>query len=223
MIEINLLPEERRPVERTPLPRFLIILAGVLGFCIEGVVLALILYDWRPKQDILAIHQGRINAAQETIGKINKLKAEIADFKERTVGIDLLYRARRAWAPILYRLSDEPEVLPPGVWFRKLELKKGKVGKSGQPPGDILRITGYARDPSGRNDSAEMFSAMTEFGKNLKTFSDEFEEQVIYADPAVVKDLPGSATPAADMPKKAVSFTFELMLKSKSAATPPRR
>ncbi len=219
MIEVNLLPEERRPVERTPLPRFLVILGGVLGFCIEGVALALILYDWRPKQDILAIHQQRINAAQETIGKIEKLTAEIADFKERTAGIDRLYKARRVWAPILYRLSDEPEVLPPGVWFRKLELKKGSVGTRGQPPGDVLRISGYARDPSGRNDRAEMYSAMGEFAKNLKTFSDEFEKQVTHADPAAVKNLPASAAPASDTPKKAVSFTFELKLKSKSAAS----
>lgn len=223
MIEVNLLPEERRPVERTPLPRFLIILAGVLGFCIEGVALALILYDWRPKQDILAIHQGRINAAQETIGAIDKLKAEIADFEKRTADIAKLYRDRRVWAPILNRLSDEPEVLPPGVWFRKLELKKGTAKTAGQIPGDVLRISCYARDPSGRNDRGEMWDAMTEFAKNLKTFSDEFEEQVTYADPADVKDLPIPATAMADMPRKAVSFTFELKLKSKSAATPRRR
>ncbi len=221
MIEVNLLPEERRPVERTPLPRFLVILAGVLGFCIEGVALALILYDWRPKQDILAIHQQRINAAQETIGKIDKLKAEITGIEERTAGIERLDKDRRMWAPILYRLSDEPEVLPPGVWFRKLELKKGTISTPGQPPGDVLRISGYARDPSGRNDSAEMYSAMGEFEKNLKKFSDEFEEQVTYADPWAVKDLPVSTE--ADMPKKAVSFTFELTLKSKSAASPRGR
>ena len=219
MIEVNLLPEERRPVERTPLPRFLVILAGVLGFCIEGVALALILYDWRPKQDILAIHQQRINAAQETIGKIDKLKAEITGIEERTAGIERLDKDRRMWAPILYRLSDEPEVLPPGVWFRKLELKKGTISTPGQPPGDVLRISGYARDPSGRNDSAEMYSAMGEFEKNLKKFSDEFEEQVTHADPATVKILPAQATPAADMPKRAVSFAFELRLKSKSAAS----
>ena len=32
MIEINLLPPEHRPVERTPLPRFMTILVGVLDF-----------------------------------------------------------------------------------------------------------------------------------------------------------------------------------------------
>ena len=50
MIELNLLPEERRPLERTPLPRFLTILGGVVGFCVSGFLIYYVVEDYQKQE-----------------------------------------------------------------------------------------------------------------------------------------------------------------------------
>ncbi|MHC4249595.1 MAG: hypothetical protein ACYS9X_10760 [Planctomycetota bacterium] len=96
MIEVNLLPEDRRPVERTPLPRFLTILVGVVGFCVEAILLVMILADSPVQKDKLTAIERRITDAREQMAKIKTFENRIEVIKKRNDDIDDLYRRRRA-------------------------------------------------------------------------------------------------------------------------------
>ena len=111
MIEVNLLPEDRRPVERTPLPRFLTILGGVIGFCIEGVFVVFLLTLIPQKRGYLESLMLRKQQAQKQVDRVKEIEADIRKISERKKGVEKLQNDRRLWAPILYRLCD-PEMLP---------------------------------------------------------------------------------------------------------------
>ena len=71
MIEVNLLPEDRRPVERTPLPRFLTILGGVIGFCIEGIFVVFLLTLIPQKRGYLETLNLRITRAKKQVAMLD--------------------------------------------------------------------------------------------------------------------------------------------------------
>ena len=144
MIEVNLLPEDRRPVERTPLPRFLVILGGVIGFCIEGVFLgylAMLIPQKQGEQEGLKLRKAAIEKTLRTIASIKK---DIQVIKQRHSDIDKLTNDRRLWGPILYRLCD-PKVLPLSrFWSRspgtKLKLTLSRNDKSFQTTVELQDI-----------------------------------------------------------------------------------
>lgn len=210
MISINLLPEDRRPVERTPLPRFLTILGGVFGFCIELLVLVFVLTKYPGKQQELEDVKHRIGGYQDTNEQIDKLEAEISVFQMRKSQIEMLYRNRRNWTPILNRLYH-PEVLPQNIWFSKMELKEGSGGGVRSTPVKQLTISGYAW---ARNEmeSAPMFQALNQFAHNLMAEHPDFSE-VFDGEPEVKRmDVVSLAGKKDDpsVPRRALAFILTL-------------
>ena len=139
MIEINLLPLERRPVERTPMPRLITILVGVALVSAE-VFFSLILFfytiplrtaDLDAKKRILA-------TKEETAKQADELEKSIAEVDERGKVVRGLYELRRTWTPIFDHL-DEASILPDEVWLTNFEVT---------PPTDkpgVGKLIGYAR------------------------------------------------------------------------------
>ena len=173
MIEVNLLPEDRRPVERTPLPRFLTILGGVIGFCIEGIFIVFLLTLIPRKKADLESWKLREARAQKQVNLVRAIDKEIKQIHERRSGVEKMENDRRLWAPILYRLCD-PEVVPQRVWYTKLGLKKGRSVRGRSSP-DILELEAYASasDPS---DSSAMIATAMQYVRNLQTVHPQFSE-----------------------------------------------
>jgi Tfp pilus assembly protein PilN len=225
MIEVNLLPEDRRPVERTPLPRFLTILGGVIGFCIEGVFIVFLLTLIPQKKGFLESLRLREKRAKAEVDQVETIKKRIKEVGERKKGIDKLANDRRLWAPILYRLCD-PELLPPKVWYSELRLDTKKARRG--PDEETLVIEAFAAT----NDEADgpgKINKATTFVRNLQVVYPQFSEQ-FEGDPQIVEmtnaRISGANKGDADAPQNVLSFQVILKLKPKltaqKAATPKK-
>ena len=135
MIAINLLPEDRRPVERTPLPRFMVIVGGVAGFSVEVVMIYLFLFvrTTQLTEDKAGLRL-LLEQLQRDEAHVVDLENDIRRIKQRAGSVQKLIRDRRVWAPILHHLTD-PKVLPSTIWFDKLRLQRGgRGGRRGAGP-----------------------------------------------------------------------------------------
>lgn len=221
MIEVNLLPEDRRPVERTPLPRFLAIIVGVVGFCVEGVLLVMILGDFPVQEGKLKDIELRIGAAKDNLAQMKSFASRIKILKTRNKDIKDLYRYRRTWAPLLHRVSA-PEVLPRNIWYREIELKQGKAAR-GKTAVEELLLRGYAR---GEEDStSSMFQAaqaVNDFVEHLwaqgEDFTGEFTAKPEKDGPIEVMELSPPKDTTSSVPREAAAFGIKLILKQKKAS-----
>ncbi|MHC4502633.1 MAG: PilN domain-containing protein [Planctomycetota bacterium] len=223
MIRINLLPEERRPAERTPLPRFLIYVGGLVGFGAAALLLVHLFMKHRTLEDERTGLIVRINSEQTTINRINDLNREIAGFRKRKDEIQDLYKERRRWGPILYMLHDD-KVLPPHFWFKEKELKKSNVGggKGKEPPFELV-VSAYARGKA----LVTMVQGRNEFARNIANsdvYAAEFEGKPAWPKIGEMKDLRAQAEGALpDTPKEAFAFAMKLTLQAGGGPTRPKR
>ncbi|MHC4916460.1 MAG: PilN domain-containing protein [Planctomycetota bacterium] len=124
MIEINLLPPEHRPVERTPLPRLLTILVGVLMTMVGLVFWATFTFVWIPSAKRL------LNEARQSEVKKRKQRQEVEEiirtlevYTKRETTLRNLYMERLRWTRILDRLADARKAAG-DVVIIELEVKK---------------------------------------------------------------------------------------------------
>ena len=232
MIEVNLLPEDRRPVERTPLPRFLVILVGVVGVSVEALILMVILTRHPQKVDLLKDINRKIDLAQTAKTRIKAINRSIKEIGARNKEINNLYRFRRTWAPLLHRISS-PEVLPRNIWYREIELKQGR-GVRGKAPLDELFLSGYAggSPDDGANSMYQGTQAINALVENLKLQGEDFKsnfkgnldengETILNpekTEPTELKELSPGKKSSADVPRQATKFQLKLVLKAKKAS-----
>ncbi len=223
MIEVNLVPEDRRPVERTPLPRFLTIIVGVIGFCVEGILLVMILADFPQQKLKLKGIEHKIRAAGEKLAKMKTIESRIKLMKTRNKDIGDLYRFRRTWAPLLHHMST-PEVLPSNIWYSELELKQGKAARSKTAAEELL-LRGYARstsDEDGINSMYQATQAISNFVANLQSqgedFSGEFVGAPVKDKPTVAEELSVPKDASSNIPRHAAAFGIKLVLRAKKAS-----
>ncbi len=126
MIEVNLLPAELRRVERTPLPRFLVIIIGtaaVLSTAAFGVVVNM---KRVPDLEIqLAARSRDIQQATVTAAAWDKLQDEIGDAQSRKQAIAELWRTRILWSS---KLSQLAQIVPGFVGFTEVRLEENRGG-----------------------------------------------------------------------------------------------
>jgi len=225
MIEVNLLPEDRRPVERTPLPRFLVIIAGVVGLSVEGILLVmLVLAHIREKENLPGVEL-RITNAEKSLTQIRDHEASIKEAKARKRAVSDLERRRRTWAPLLHRLSAS-DVLPPNIWYREVELKAGRAERNKTPP-EELYLRGYARGNTGSSGEpgvSSMFQAMQairSFVDRLKEdedFAKEFTGDPVPCEAVEIVELSPPKDAPPSVPRHAAQFGYKLVLKEKKAS-----
>jgi Tfp pilus assembly protein PilN len=210
MIEINLLPEERRPVERTPIPRLITILVGVFLVCIEGVLFIYFHSRLGPMRSVLRNIGFDLTQVLKDVETVQQIRQEIGEFAKRKADIQKLTHDRRLWAPILNRLCD-PELLPDMVWYRKVSVQKGKAARRGEVAPDELVVEAYARG----EDGYSMRRTANEFLKNLQKphagFSEHFEGRPT-TDAFDIKKMPRGRTARPDVPEEAVAFQVRMQL-----------
>lgn len=177
MIDINLLPVELRPVDRTPLPRLMAILSGVLLVVLEGFFLVFLFLQWVPtEKNRLDVAQARVVDLRKEEEKIILIKGEMVRIHKRVESIGRLYDERFTWARLLDRLA-EPTVLPDRIWINKLEFEPPRRGvirrnapKNQEIPAGTLRLECFARAEieDGPNAREEMMEEMQRFIKKIE-------------------------------------------------------
>jgi len=130
MIEINLLPQEYRVQERTPLGLFLTI---VVGICTVG---AIGVYEINLKKELAAkeLEKGRLQQEKERTDKekenVIKLEKEIDIAKKRQETIIEISQSKIIWSQKLIQFGKIMQEYP-DFWIDRLSLQRGgdKGGK----------------------------------------------------------------------------------------------
>jgi hypothetical protein len=126
MIQINLLPPERRRIERTPIGRFLLILIGVVVACVQLSYIAWILFIEIPnntnsrnnKQESLVSESTRLIEREHV-----ELTARKKAHEDRVKTVDLLKPPFR-WSDIVDVLCDELQREHKKIWLDELRVMK---------------------------------------------------------------------------------------------------
>ena len=167
MIEVNLLPPELRPLDRTPLPRLLSILGGVAITGLEVVWLLLLFKKTIPDEEwTVKQKRGNLKTLAPQTEKLNKIKAETAEFVQHETEILALLKKRRRWTPTLDRLAS---LVPEKVWLTRLNYTPPKPGASGE--GDYLELKCQAYGSRNQLNQIrlklEIKKSMAEFERNI--------------------------------------------------------
>lgn len=206
MIEINLLPPEHRPVERTPLPRMLAILAGVFLISSGVAVWAWLVFGAIPnakaqlknaRQDA-ELKKKDADVVQENKRKLDALKA-------REDVLRGLFNQRVCWTRVLDRLAEARSKVT-GVVLTKVEMTKttSRALAAGQPGGENrqLIIKGFAFEATSGDQSKTYLQFIEALCKD-QVFAADFEGEPTYVRQRVVDPstgnapAPASAAPAA--------------------------
>ena len=210
MIRVNLLPEDRRPVERTPLPRLAIIFIGVLIAALELVGVVYYFLGIPNKKDYLVELEKSAKKWETDAKKVDEMDADIEEFGKRTVVVKQLYKDRRDWAPIFERFR---EVMPEQVWLRSFKLAKAKGRGAG---GVVINIEGSA---SGQTSRAR-FEEVRNFMRNIEKDRKLSEEVLFEKEPVGLLKLVQVllAQDEGDPKRPAWAAEFKLAVKLKPLA-----
>jgi len=127
MIEINLLPPEYRPREKTNFPLMMTVAAGML------VVGAIILYGIKLNNELAALnseHKSLSKAKVELeadVKRVRELKGKIAREKARQDTIIEISQSKVMWSLKLQQLSQLMDQFP-GFWVQRMTLTKSTKG-----------------------------------------------------------------------------------------------
>jgi Tfp pilus assembly protein PilN len=127
MIEINLLPQEYRVQEKTPLGLFLAIIVGI---CVNGAIFT---YQLSLKNDLAKAQQRNAQLVQEKertdqeVAKVKKLEQEIGIAKRRQETIIEISQSKIVWSQKLIQLGRIMAEYP-NFWIDRLNLSRGGTG-----------------------------------------------------------------------------------------------
>ncbi len=119
MILINVLPENLRPVKRTPLPHIIslavlfLAIAGVLGYYLqlEAAVAA--------EQAKQASIEAQYNEKREVVADFNRLTDQKLALQARIETIEDISAGRIIWSRALHRLT---ELMPENIWITRVRV-----------------------------------------------------------------------------------------------------
>jgi len=211
MITINLLPDNRRPAERMPLVRFLTILVGVAGFCVEGILLYLVLAKYHDLETTVKDAKVQLKRVQAEAKKVDEIVAKKGTIAKRVEEIEKIEEGRRLWWPILWRLCD-PNMLPELVWYKKMEYRTVAARKGSE---ERLDITACAGQPAG-GGGTDMVAKWNDFVGRLREEYPRYTEHVdevttpFKVNPMSVK-APTDAT--VEPPQRMIEFNVEIRMK----------
>jgi len=143
MIEINLLPEEMRKVDRTSLKRLVCMVAAVIVVSASAIGLVMSLKQYRAEQSRNRDRKAEVARLEPLAREYDVLSAELDAIETRIGTIREIRSTRLRWGRKLDQLYA---VLPEYVWFERLELKKStaRTPGAGQGPAATLVLECYA-------------------------------------------------------------------------------
>lgn len=213
MIEIDLLPEEYRRLEMTPLPRRLVIFTGaaLVSICLFVLIwLQLILLPrLRNERDNLVNMERR---KAEEVQRYNELMAEISRFNQRKQSIEQIWQTRTFWAKKFDQLCD---LVPAYIWFSGISLEEPHVAQ--RDMGGRLILDCYSQGPD-VNHFAEFLRILKgEYeGEKGRVGQEFFQDFLALASPGWSKEILRDFEPP-----EALEFKLELSLEKKGLPVTP--
>lgn len=181
MITINLLPDELRPVKRTPLPHMITgaLLVGALLFC--GMVFINNQSDIGAENRSLAQNNDALQALQGVVDESNALTEKKVSLRDQVHTINEIASDRIIWSRQLYNLG---RLAPRNLWYDTVQVSSRKfpVTKTVYNPQtkknekktdtidkQILVVKGYVVPGEDGKSSISPFTLMTESDEEFAT------------------------------------------------------
>lgn len=141
MIKINLLPAEKRKAERTPLPRFFLIVINAAAFVLfaAGIVYFTLIKLPMVERDIKSKLDQRANL-QRDVEKHDALQKDLEALKQKVGQIDQLTNRNIEWWQAVNAVWDVIQENPK-VWIDDLKMVDGKGAA-----GDIKKVDPASKD-----------------------------------------------------------------------------
>jgi Tfp pilus assembly protein PilN len=140
MITINLLPADLRPIERTPLPRFLVILAGVALAAVGVVFLVAMQIILIPRvREALAEEEKVLTNLRQQAGEYQTLAVDLQNITQREKALQEIFKTRTVWWKNLDVLCD---LTPSYVGLTALSFREpaGVGAARGTTDGGTLKL-----------------------------------------------------------------------------------
>lgn len=118
MIVVNLLPEELRPIKRTPLPHLLSLLVAALALVAIGAVYLAAVAEIGERRAELADTQEKLQALQATVEDFKKLKDKLNQLDRKLKVIEDITKDRIIWSERLHQLVT---LTPDNFWYKSIE------------------------------------------------------------------------------------------------------
>lgn len=197
MILINLLPEELRPVKRTPIPYILSVMAVALVIMGMGMVFLVDANNMRIENKNLAKNQKQLELLRPVVDEYNALSAQKEKLAVQVQTIDEIARDRIIWSRQLHNLN---RLALKNLWYDAIQVKmkpyvetvtvydtqqKKNVQKTERKERAVLTVSGYVVPGEDGQSSISPFTLNTDsdeefanlFMLDLSTFRDtEFED-----------------------------------------------
>jgi hypothetical protein len=128
MIEVNLLPNEYRKVEKTPLPIFLALLGCVV--IVLGVIIGYIYFHFRIVPDVKIEYQKLDKLEKDVRDLENKkriLNDEITGYQARLSKLLMVMENKILWSEKIYLLSSHIKRDETGIWFEDMKMKQTDI------------------------------------------------------------------------------------------------
>jgi Tfp pilus assembly protein PilN len=178
MIRVNLLPEEYRKVEKTPLSLFLLIVVGVAVVCLALLFCVYLFMSTGRLRRELDNKMRQRDTLQGLAKYADKLESELANYRKRLDTIMSIRASRIYWSKKLYLLAKNR---PENVWFVSLKMEQRDPYPASAKPetikdGGFLDLQGYQK-----SDDFKIYAGYRETLQKDRVFYSDF------ADPAPPK------------------------------------
>lgn len=197
MININLLPEELRPVKRTPVPYLLSALAAAMVVMAMGMIFVADAAHIASERRELAKNQKELDRLRPVVDEYNALSAQKEKLAVQVQTIDEIARDRIIWSRQLHNLN---RLALKNLWYDAIQVKmkpyvetvtvydpqqKKNVQKTERKERPVLTLSGYVVPGEDGQSSISPFTLSTDsdeefsnlFMLDLSTFRDtEFED-----------------------------------------------
>lgn len=138
MIIINLLPEELRPIKRTPLPHLVSLLVLFLAIATLGVLFVTKTAEIAGKRSELAKAEQELEGLRDVVEEYNALSEQKQQLENKINVIQEILSDRIIWSEQLHKLST---LTPENFWYQRIRETSKSVRveevvidpKTGQP------------------------------------------------------------------------------------------
>ncbi|MFH1023576.1 MAG: hypothetical protein V1809_09330 [Planctomycetota bacterium] len=145
MIRINLLPVELRHVERTPLPVFISLVAGVILSCVATVAFAVGVVKLGDKRNELESVKRELENQKLIAAKVDELERKMRQSVQWRSTFQEIKGRRIEWAPHFDEICD---ICPGHTWLTGIKINREVVDAKGKltQAGTVV-LNCYSLDP----------------------------------------------------------------------------
>jgi Tfp pilus assembly protein PilN len=186
MIEINLLPDEMKRPEGTPLPRLLSIMASVILMAVGGLLISKYYVVEIPKtKELIRGQEGEKKRLQQEVARVEALDKEIEKIKAKVAAWRSLENSRILYARFLDVFS---RAVPEGCVITSFTLAEDRTGTGGEGKHFKISLSGMTVGNSQQDCQAKLRETINDF---KKTFQVADKKPVSEPLPGAKEALPG--------------------------------